>query len=164
RPGSDGERLGGGGEGRGGWRAKFRALRGGGVGGAGTRHLGWLIGERPARGRSGDWKSSWSTFPPQTPLEKMVEYAHRRPWVEQDHEEAKGELGWDQHPGRGWESFHRHAGSGMLAYSVLVWLEFRQRQNQAPVGRQRLTFCPAAGSPPTDNARSTSLGRRLATL
>ena len=30
----------------------------------------------------------------------MVEYAHRRHWVEQYHEEAKGLLGWDQYQGR----------------------------------------------------------------
>lgn len=149
---------------RGRLRAKFIALRCWRVDGAGTRHIGWLIGERPARGQSGDWKYYWSNFPPQTPLEKMVEYAHRRHWVEQYHEEAKGELGWDQHQGRRWDSFHRHAVSVMLAYSFLVWLEFRQRQNQAQVGRQRLTFSPSAGSPPTDNARSTSLGQQLATL
>lgn len=149
---------------RGRLRAKFIALRCWRVDGDGTRHIGWLIGERPARGQSGDWKYYWSNFPPQTPIEKMVEYAHRRHWVEQYHEEAKGELGWDQHQGRRWDSFHRHAVSVMLAYSFLVWLEFRQRQNQAQVGRQRPTFSPSAGSPPTDTARSTSPGQRLATL
>jgi hypothetical protein len=38
----------------------------------------------------------------------MVEYAHRRHWVEQYHEEAKTELGWDQYQGRRWDGFHRH--------------------------------------------------------
>ena len=42
-------------------------------------------------------------------LERMVEYAHRRHWVEQYHEEAKGLLGWDQYQGRLWPGFHRHA-------------------------------------------------------
>lgn len=72
----------------------------------------------------------------------MVEYAHRRHWIEQYHEEAKGELGWDPHQGRRWDSFHRHAISVMLAYSFLVWLEFRQRQNQAPAGPGRPAFSP----------------------
>lgn len=149
---------------RGRLRAKFIALRGFRVDGDGTRHIGWLIGQRPARGQSGDWKYYWSNFSPQTPLQKMVEYAHRRHWIEQYHEEAKGELGWDQHQGRRWDSFHRNAVAVMLAYSFLVWLEFRQRQNQPQVGRPRASFSPAAGSPPTDTAPSTSLGQRLAAL
>lgn len=55
----------------------------------------------------------------------MVEYAHRRQWVEQYHEEAKGELGWDEYQGRLWPGFHRHAVLVMLSYSFLVWLEWR---------------------------------------
>ena len=60
----------------------------------------------------------------------MVEYAHRRHWVEQYHEEAKGLLGWDQYQGRLWSGFHRHAVSVMLAYSFLVWQEWQQRQSE----------------------------------
>jgi SRSO17 transposase len=45
--------------------------------------------------------------------------------VEQFHEEAKGELGWEQSQGRLWPGFHRHAVMVMLAYSLLVWLELR---------------------------------------
>jgi len=68
---------------RGRLRAKFIALRCWRVEGDGARHLGWLIGERPARGQHGDWKYDWSNFPPRTSLEKMVEYAHRRHRIEQ---------------------------------------------------------------------------------
>jgi hypothetical protein len=39
----------------------------------------------------------------------MLEYAHRRHWIEQYYEEAKGELGWDQFQGRRYDAFHRHA-------------------------------------------------------
>jgi hypothetical protein len=46
----------------------------------------------------------------------MVEYANRRHWVEQYHEEAKTELGWDQYQGRRWDGFHRHAVTVMLSY------------------------------------------------
>lgn len=35
--------------------------------------VGWLIGERPARGPSGDGKFYFSNFPKAVPLEKMVE-------------------------------------------------------------------------------------------
>jgi SRSO17 transposase len=127
---------------RGRLRAKFIALRCWRVDGDGTRHTGWLIGERPARSQRGQWKYSWSNFGPQMPLEKMVEYVHRRHWVEQYHEEAKGELGWDEHQGRRWDSFHRHTVSVMLAYSFLVWLEYKQRLKQAQRGRLRPPFSP----------------------
>ena len=76
----------------------------------------------------------------------MVEYAHRRHWVEQYHEEAKGLLGWDQYQGRLWSGFHRHAVSVMLAYSFLVWQEWQQRQERARPGRPRRAFSPSAGS------------------
>ena len=49
------------------------------------------------------------------PSERLVEYAHRRHWVEQYHGEAKGLLGWDQYQGRLWPGFHRHAVTVMLA-------------------------------------------------
>jgi SRSO17 transposase len=111
----------------GGWRAKCLALRCWRIDGDGTRHVGWLIGQRPSRGQHGDWKYFWSDFPAPTPLAMMVEYAHRRHWVEQYHEEAKTELGWDQYQGRRWDGFHRHALTVMLSYSFLVWLEARAR-------------------------------------
>src|SRR5207244_631934 len=53
--------------------------------------------------------------------------AHRRHAIEQFHEEAKEELGWDQYQGRLWPGFHRHAVTVMLALSFLLCLELRQR-------------------------------------
>jgi len=133
------------------WRAKFCALRGWRVDGDGSRHLGWLLGQRPGRSQHGDWKYFWSNFPVTTPRARMVEYAHRRHWVEQYHEEAKTELGWDQYQGRRWDGFHRHAVTVMLSYSFLVWLEVRQRQQRKVRGRPRAAFSPASG-PPADAA------------
>jgi SRSO17 transposase len=84
---------------RGGERAKIRALRLWRVDADGTRHVGWLIGQRPARGQArsqrGDpkWRYFWSNFPAAMPLDRMVEYAHRRWWIEKYHEEAKQLLG-----------------------------------------------------------------------
>lgn len=76
-------------EGRQGWlRAKFVAVRCWRVDGQGQRSIGWLIGQRPTRG-AGDWDYYWSNFPLATPLATLVEYTHRRYWVEQFHEEAK---------------------------------------------------------------------------
>ena len=55
------------------WRAKFLALRCWRVDGEGTRHVGWLLGQRPGRGQHGDWKYCWSDFPADTPLTVLVE-------------------------------------------------------------------------------------------
>lgn len=127
-------------------RAKFVRVRCWRVDGDATPHLGWLIGQRPGRGQQGEWKYFWSNFSATTALEKMVEYTHRRHWVEQFHEEAKGELGWDQFQGRGWNGFHRHAATVMLAFSFLVWLEWRSRSTQAVPGPARTAFSPSEGS------------------
>ena len=146
------------------WRAKFLALRGWRVDGDGTRHVGWLIGQRPGRGQSGDWKYFWSDFPAATPLAVLVEYAHRRHWVEQYHEEAKTELGWDQYQGRRWDGFHRHALTVMLSYSFLVWLEWREREPRTGRGRLRAAFSPSPGPPPRAAAGNTSPRERMAAL
>jgi SRSO17 transposase len=140
-------------------RAKFTALRCWRVDGDGTRHLGWLIGQRPGRGQTGDWKYFWANFSAKTPLEKMVEYTHRRHWIEQFHEEAKGLLGWDQFQGRRWDAFHRNAVMVMLAFSFLVWLEWRERPTRAVRGRPRPALSPSAG-PQAPVAGSRPSGRR----
>jgi SRSO17 transposase len=134
-------------EGSHGWlKARFVAVRCWRVDGQGRRRIGWLIGQRPTRGETGDSKQFWSDFPAHMELERMVEYTHRRHWVEQYHEEAKGELGWDQYQGRLWHGFHRNAVLVMLSYSFLVWMEWRERQRQRPRGRPRRVFSPVAGS------------------
>jgi SRSO17 transposase len=131
-------------EGSQGWlRAKFVAVRCWRVDGDGTRHVGWLIGQRPTRG-DGAWKYFWSNFPLNTSLGVMVEYTHRRYWVEQFHEEAKSLLGWDHYQGRLWHGFHRHAALIMLTYSFLVWLELREREQVPRRGRPRGVFSPSA--------------------
>jgi SRSO17 transposase len=141
------------------WRAKFLALRGWRVDGDGTRHVGWVIGQRPGRGQHGDWKYFWSDFPPTTPVEVLVEYAHRRHWVEQYHEEAKTELGWDQYQGRRWDGFHRHAVLVMLSYSFLVWVEARSRGPRQGRGRPRTAFSPSPGSAAPLVAAGASAGQ-----
>ncbi|MGH7964478.1 MAG: IS701 family transposase [Candidatus Binatia bacterium] len=146
------------------WRAKFLALRGWRVDGAGTRHVGWLLGQRPGRGQSGDWKYYWSDFPADTSLAVMVEYAHRRHGVEQYHEEAKTELGWDQYQGRRWDGFHRHAMTVMLSYSFLIWLEGHERAHRPMRGRRRAAFSPSSGPPPRAAAGNPSPGERMAAL
>ena len=133
-------------EGSQGWlRAKFAAVRCWRVDGDGTRHVGWLIGQRAGRGQASDPKFFWSNFPVDTPLARLVEYAHRRAWVEQFHEEAKELLGWDHYQGRLWTGFHRNAALILLSYCFLVWLEWRERQAQVRRGRTRGAFSPSAG-------------------
>ncbi len=144
------------------WRAKFLALRCWRVDGDGTRHVGWLLGQRPGRSQHGDWKYCWSDFPATTPLAVMVEYAHRRHWVEQYHEEAKTELGWDQYQGRRWDGFHRHAITVMLSYSFLVWLEGWERERRKMSGRPRAAFSPSLGPPPRAAAGGPSSRERMA--
>lgn len=107
---------------------------------------GWLLAERPRAGNGGKRRFSWSNLSPDTPLITLAEYAHRRHWIEQFHEEGKELLGWDQYQGRRWDGFHRHALLVMVAYSFLVIQEWRQRQRQRPVGRPRGAFSPKAGS------------------
>ena len=149
---------------RGRLRAKLLALRGSRVDGDGRRHRGWLIGQRPGRGQCGEGRYFWSNFPPAASLKAMAEYTHRRHWIEQYHEEAKTELGWDQYQGRRWDGFHRHAVAVMLSFSFLVWLEWHQRQGRKGRGRPRAAFSPAARSPENAAAGSASPRQRVAAL
>jgi hypothetical protein len=130
---------------KGGWRATFLALRCGRVDGEGSRHVGWLLGQRPGRGQQGDGQYCWSDCPPPTPLAVLVEDAHRRHWVEQYQEEAKTALGWDQYQGRRWDGFPRQAVLVMVSYSFLVWVEARTRGQRQGSGRPRAAFSPAPG-------------------
>ena len=128
-----------------GWlRKKFVGVRCWRVTSDGQRHVGWLLGERATRGQPEERKYYWSNLPASAMLEELAGSAHRRHAVEQFHEEAKGELGWDQYQGRLWPGFHRHAVTVMLAYSFLVWLELRRRRGQPRRGRPRDPFSPSA--------------------
>jgi SRSO17 transposase len=140
-----------------GWlRKKFVGVRGWRVTSDGRRHEGWLVGERAPRGQPEERKYFWSNLPLDTPLEALAGYAHRRHVIEQFHEEAKGELGWDQYQGRLWPGFHRHAVTVMLAYSFLVWLELRQRRRHQREGRRRDPFSPLAEAPAPDPSSGAS--------
>jgi SRSO17 transposase len=134
-----------------GWlRKKFVAVWCWRVTSDGHRHRGWLVGERATRGQPEERKDYWSNLPAETPLAELAGLAHRRHAIEQFHEEAKGELGWDQYQGRLWPGFHRHAVTVMLAYSFLVWLERRQQRRPKRLGRSGDPFPPSPGAPPQD--------------
>ena len=147
-------------EGSRGWmRGRVVAVRGWRLTSAGRRRAGWLIGELASDGKR---RYSGSNFGPEVAVERLVEYAHRRHWVERFHEEAKGLLGWDQYQGRLWSGFHRHAVAVMLAYSYLVWREWQERQDRARRGRPRRAFSPSAGPAACPVAGGASPDQRLA--
>ena len=81
---------------------------------------GWLLGERPMPGASGDRTWYFSTLPADTPLQRLVEVAHSRWPIEQFYEDAKGECGLDHYQGRRWDGLPRHLALVMLAYSFLA--------------------------------------------
>jgi len=146
-----------------GWlRKKFVAVRCWRVTSDGRRYMGWLIGERAMRGQPEERKYAWSNLPASATLEELAGYAHRRHAVEQFHEEAKGELGWDQYQGRLWTGFHRHAVITMLAYSFLVWMELRQRRGPRGRGCPRDPFSPSPGPTAADATSDPSCGRPVA--
>ena len=146
-----------------GWlRKKFVALRCWRLTAEGHARIGWLLGEWAARGQPEEHKYYWSNLRASATLEELVDYAHRRHGIEQFHEEAKGELGWDQYQGRLWPGFHRHAVTVMLALSFLLWQELRQRQNHLRKGRPRDPFSPSAGSLAACAARRASGGSPVA--
>jgi SRSO17 transposase len=140
-----------------GWlRKKFVAVRCWRVTSEGPQREGWLLGERATRGQPEERKYFWSNLPADTPLEALAGLAHRRHAIEQFHEEAKGELGWDQYQGRLWPGFHRHAVTVMLAYSFLVWLERRQRRRAQRPGRPGDPVPPSAQAPAPDPSSGAS--------
>jgi SRSO17 transposase len=136
------------------WRQTFVAVRSWRVTTDGNRHAGWLVGERAPQGQPEERKYCWSNLPQDTPLDMLAGYAHRRRAIEPFHEEAKGELGWDQYQGRLGLGVHRHAVAVMLAYSFLVWLEQRYRYTRR--GRRRDPVPLSAGPPAPDAAGGPS--------
>lgn len=81
--------------------------------------------ERPVPGEEGDLKLWFSNFPEDTPLERLVELAHRRSIVERAYQHEKQELGLDDFQGRMWPGFHRHVAMVMLAHCYLVLQRWR---------------------------------------
>jgi SRSO17 transposase len=125
---------------RGSLRRKFVRVRCWRASAEGRGASGWLIGERPGRGQSGEWRYSFSTAGPQASLKSLVRLAHQRHHIEQFYQEAKGELGWDQYEGRLWHGFQRHALLVCLADSLLVLL--RAHQHRRGRGRPPRLFSP----------------------
>src|SRR6266511_1984401 len=89
-------------EGSRGWlMAEFHAVRAWRQDAVGPWHRGWLIGERPPGESTGARAYYWSDFPSTTPLDVLVEYAHRRHPIERFHRQRQAiqpvaDLGYGQ--------------------------------------------------------------------
>ncbi|NIR33644.1 MAG: IS701 family transposase, partial [Desulfuromonadales bacterium] len=104
---------------------------------------GWLIGERPLPGRSGDPKYYFAWGHDNLSLEDLVELVHVRWVIERFYQDAKGELGLDDYEGRLWHGLHRHVALVMLAHSFLTLQQSYGAAELAPS-----PSAPARGFPP----------------
>lgn len=115
---------------------------------------GWLLGERPVPGATGERKWYFCWLPADTPLARLVTLAHSRWTIEQFYEDAKGECGLDDYQGRRWDGLHRHLALVLLTYSFLT------TQRQLPLHHLHHAPPPApaadAGLSPLGGRRPTS--------
>lgn len=109
-----------------------------------TGQEGWLLGERPVPGTTGERKWYVSNLPADTPLQRLVELAHARWAVEQFYEDAKGECGLDDYQGRRWDGLQRHLALVLLAYSFLA-----VQALATAAGPSDAAFPPGAPAQPT---------------
>jgi len=110
------------------------------------KHLescGWLIGERPRPGHSGDAKYYYAWAMDDLTLAELVDLVHVRWIIERFYQDAKGELGLDDYEGRLWHGFHRHVALVMLAHCFLTL-----QQTYGPATRHPSPGPPARGFPP----------------
>ena len=108
---------------------QFLALRVQRAQGDQTGPLGWLIGERPLVGETGEAKQYWSDLDAGVSVARLAELAHRRPSVERGYEDGKSLTGLGAYAARTWDSFHRHL---TLEFLVLSWLALQDPPSSIP--------------------------------
>ena len=108
-----------------------------------TTSSGWLIGERPLEGHTGDQKQYFVWGLDESPLDELMGLLHVRWVIERFYQDAKGELGLDDYEGRLWQGLHRHLALVMLAHCFLT---LQQSYGEAAVDRNPAP--PARGFPP----------------
>jgi len=99
--------------------ARVRVYRTAGRGREHASH-GWLIGERPLAGHTGEAKYYYAWDLDARTLGDLLELMHVRWVIERFYQDAKGELGLDAYEGRRWPGLHRHVALVMLAHSYLT--------------------------------------------
>lgn len=142
--------------------ARVRVYRTAGRGREHASH-GWLIGERPLAGHTGEAKYYYAWDLDARTLGDLLELMHVRWVIERFYQDAKGELGLDAYEGRRWPGLHRHVALVMLAHSYLT---LRQSYDSAiltphPPPRPlpaaprppRRSRAPARGFPPSGSAQ-----------
>ena len=102
---------------------RFVAVRvrhdGGNAGQARLRPEHWLLIEWPANDTEPS-KYFLSTLREETPINELVNVAHKRWRIERDYQDLKQDFGLGHYEGRGWRGFHHHAALSIAAYGFLM--------------------------------------------
>lgn len=93
----------------------------------------WLIIEKLGKN---EYKYYVSNAPKETPVKKLVEWAHKRWEIEQGYQQLKEELGMDHFEGRSWGGLHRHLTLCFMAYAFLTLLRRKSgKKNETDISR-----------------------------